>query len=120
MYVILPIFTSDGKAECSHLYISLAELAANSSLYIVVSLVTEFDISLMFLGWLVFRTLILRFSWQEEVSIGTASWFATTIIGPISNVMSSLVHELILMEGHKGGIYIMWKVFDLSKCRSLG
>jgi len=57
MFVILPIFTSDGKTECSHLYISLAELAANSNLYILVSLVIEFEISLVFSGWLVFKTM---------------------------------------------------------------
>ena len=39
MVIIPPIFTSEGKTKCSHLYISLAELAANSKLYIVVYLV---------------------------------------------------------------------------------
>ena len=48
MVIIPPIFTSEGKTKWFHLYISLAELAANSNLYIVVSFVVQFEISLVF------------------------------------------------------------------------
>ena len=54
MVVIPPIFTSDGETECSHLYVSLAGLIANSTLCIVVSLVIKFGISLVFLGHFIF------------------------------------------------------------------
>ena len=44
------IFTSYGMTELFYLYISLAELAASSNLYIVVSLVTQFETSIVFSG----------------------------------------------------------------------
>ena len=63
MFIIPPIFTSDGMTECSYLFISLAELAANSNLYIVVSLVIEFEISVVFSGWgFVFK--MIKMGWK--------------------------------------------------------
>ena len=55
MVVIPPIFTSDGKMECSHLYIKVIELAANSNVYIVASLVIQFEISLVFESHSIFK-----------------------------------------------------------------
>ena len=50
MAVIPPIFTSYGKTSWPYLYISLANLAASSNLYITVSWVIEFKICLVFSG----------------------------------------------------------------------
>ena len=65
MVIIPPIFTSsDGKIECSNLSISLAELAANSNLYISVSLVIDFEIYLVSLGRFVF--LRMKMTWKDS------------------------------------------------------
>ena len=64
MNVAIPqIFTSDGKTESFHLYISLAELAASSNLYIVVSLVIQFEISIVFSGR--FAVLMMKMAWKN-------------------------------------------------------
>ena len=80
MVVIPPIFTSNGKTGCSHLYISLAKLATNSNLYIVVSLVVECEISLVFSVRCVF--LIMKMAGSTMVVIppvftsnGKTKWF---------------------------------------------
>ena len=54
MVGIPPIFTSNGETEWFHLYITPAKHAASSNRSIVVSLVIEFEISLVFSGEFVF------------------------------------------------------------------
>ena len=44
MVIIPPIFTSDGKIDFCHLYISRAELVANFNRSLVASLNVEFEI----------------------------------------------------------------------------
>jgi len=48
MVLIPPIFAFPEQIKWFHLYISLVELAVSSNLYIVVSLVIQFEISLVF------------------------------------------------------------------------
>ena len=45
--IVPPIFTSDGKTERLHLYISLVKLVTNSNLCIIVSLVIQYEISVI-------------------------------------------------------------------------
>ena len=54
MVVIPPIFTSNGETKLYYLYISLTELAVNSNLYIIASVVIQFEISLVLSGKLSF------------------------------------------------------------------
>ena len=48
MVLIPPIFAFPEQTKWFHLYINLVKLAASSNLYIAVSLVIQFDISLLF------------------------------------------------------------------------
>ena len=73
MVVIPPIFASDGETEYSILYISLSKLAASSNMYIVVSMVIQFEISLLLSGNSVL--FLMNLAWKNgQHSIGIHIW----------------------------------------------